>query len=110
VDGAAACGFETEYWGEPYLAVLPWLNAHAQNSFCAPVAGNLLDLYHATGRLTREFRVAEGSPADYLVLLIRQGMISQDPQLWDFYTHQKPAYSVKVRHTLLLGIYDMKSR
>ena len=107
VDGAAARGFETEYWGEPYQAVLPWLNAHAQNTFWVPIAGNLLGVYHAAGRLPPEFRTGDRAHSDYLVLLVRQGMVIPDPELRDFYLHRKPVHSVKVRDTLLVGVYEL---
>ena len=109
VDGAAARGFETEYWGHPYQAVLPWLNAHSENRFWVPIAGNILGVYCATGRLSLEFRIVDRSNADYLVLLIRQGMINPDPELWEFYTRRTPVHSVKVLNTQLVGVYDMKA-
>jgi hypothetical protein len=44
------------------------------------------------------------------VLLVRQGMVMPEPDLRDFYLHQKPVYSVKVRDTLLVGVYFQNSR
>ena len=110
VDGAAARGFETEYWEAPYLAVLPWMNAHSESTFWIPIDDRMMGLYQIAGRLAPAVRGADRSRADYMVLLIRQGWISHDnPELWEVYTHQKPVYAVKVFETPLVGVYDMKA-
>ncbi len=109
VDGAAARGFETEYWEAPYLEVLPWLNAHSESTFWIPIDSRMISIYQIAGRLTPALQGAVRANADYLVLLIRQGMINPDPELWEIYTHQKPVYAVKVRNTPLVGVYDMKA-
>jgi 4-amino-4-deoxy-L-arabinose transferase-like glycosyltransferase/repressor of nif and glnA expression len=108
VDGAAARGFETEYWGHPYQALLPWLNAHSENAFWVPLGGSLLSVYQADGRLAPTLRAAGASNADYMVLLARQGILNLHPELWEVYKHQKPVYSVKVFDTLLAGVYDLR--
>jgi 4-amino-4-deoxy-L-arabinose transferase-like glycosyltransferase len=118
VDGAAARGFETEYWGAPYQAVLPWLNAHSENTFWIPMAGKILGVYQADGRLAPMNLAEEALNADYMVLLCRRGwfnlrlgrhtMFKLQPRLWKFYTHQKPVYSVKVFDTLLVGVYELR--
>ena len=108
VDGAAARGFETEYWGNPFQAILPWLNSHPSSALWVPIEKRTLPEYQSIGRLAPTIRFVDSSEADYLVLLIRQGDLSRYPHCWEFYTQRKPVCSVKVFDTLLVGIYDWK--
>jgi hypothetical protein len=67
----------------------------------------MLDVYKSTGRLALTVRRGDRSHADYLVLLIRQGMIQPDPELWEIYTRRKPVCAVKAFDAPLVAVYDM---
>ncbi len=109
VNGAAARGFETEYWGSPFQAILPWLNSHPNNALWVPIQKHTLPEYQSIGRLAPTIRFVDRSQGDYLVLLIRQGELGRYPHCWEFYTQRKPVFSIKVFDTLLVGIYDWKT-
>lgn len=111
VEGAAQKGFELEYWGNAYLGALPWMNQHAQSTFWVymadlePIVLWGFDLYKKDGLLKDSIKFGHKKESDYLLLLIRQGFF--DEEMWNFYKHKQPVFSVKLGQTNLVNIYKL---
>jgi len=113
-EGAAQKGFELDYWGNAYLGVLPWMNQHAQSTFwiymadLEPIVLWGFDLYKKDGLLKESVKFGSKNDSDYLLLLIRQGFF--DEEMWNFYKHKQPVFSVKLGQTNLVNIYKLNSK
>jgi 4-amino-4-deoxy-L-arabinose transferase-like glycosyltransferase len=104
VRGAAAKGFETEYWGNAYGKLIPWLQKHPGVPFWVPINYDSLKMYEDLGILP-DLRLTGRAQADYLVLLVRQGRF--DKELWRFYRSEKPEYSVMLLGQPLVNVYRL---
>lgn len=111
VDGAAQRGFEPEYWGNAYIGVMEWLNKHPENKYwiyMADLEPKILwgwELYKKDGRLDKSIQYGDKNDSDYLILLIRPGFFSEE--MWEYYKHIKPVFSVKLSQTDLVNIYKI---
>ncbi|OGG11440.1 hypothetical protein A2Z00_05670 [Candidatus Gottesmanbacteria bacterium RBG_13_45_10] len=108
VDGAEHLGFETEYWGNAYIGVLPWMNQHKASNLCIWPMTEAFDMYKQIGLLDRDvtYTLPNGS-CNYLILLSRQGFFFVDPLYWDLYRNATPVYSVILSHTRLVSVYKL---
>ncbi len=102
--------FELEYWGCAFKGALPWIRAHPDKSFWVPIAAELVNEYKQYGEgfggLSASIRLHEARDGDYLILLVRQGMFSEE--LWDYARSERPLYSVTVAGAPLLKIYKIR--
>jgi hypothetical protein len=111
-EGAIKKGFEAEYWGNAYIGVLPWLNEHSDRTFwiyMADLAPQILwgfELYKKDGFLKEKVQFGGRKHSDYLILLIRQGFFNEE--MWRYYKHSEPVFSVKLSNTSLVNVYDLK--
>lgn len=114
VEGAVRKGFELDYWGNAYIGALPWMNQHAQSTFWVymadiePIVLWGFDLYKKDGLLKESVKFGHKNNSDYLLLLIRQGFF--DEEMWNFYKHKQPVFSVKLGQTNLVNIYKLASQ
>lgn len=112
-DGAVRKGFEAEYWGNAYIGVLPWLNEHSDHTFwvymadLAPQVLTGFELYKKDGLLKEKVQFGRRDDSDYLVLLIRQGLFINE-EIWGYYKHGAPVFSVKLSNTPLVNVYNLK--
>ena len=104
VRGAAEKGFETEYWGNAYVKLVPWLQEHPNVPFWVPINYDSLKMYQDMGVLP-ELRLTDRAHADYLVLLVRQGWF--DEELWRFYRTETPVQSVMLLGQPLVNVYRL---
>ena len=104
VRGAAEKGFETEYWGNAYVKLIPWLQRHPRVPLWVPINYDSLKMYQDLGFLP-ELRLTGRAQADYLVLLVRQGRF--DEELWRFYRAEKPEVSVTLLGQPLVNVYRL---
>jgi 4-amino-4-deoxy-L-arabinose transferase-like glycosyltransferase len=111
-EGALKKGFEVEYWGNAYIGVLPWLNEHSNHTFwiymadLAPQVLSAFELYKKDGLLKEKVQFGGKKHSDYLILLIRQGFFSEE--MWRYYRHSEPVFSVKLSNAPLVNVYDLK--
>jgi 4-amino-4-deoxy-L-arabinose transferase-like glycosyltransferase len=111
-EGAVKKGFEAEYWGNAYIGILPWLNEHSDRTFwvymadLAPQVLGAFELYKKEGLLKEKVQFGGRKHSDYLILLIRQGFFNEE--MWRYYKHSEPVFSVKLSHTPLVNVYDLK--
>jgi len=106
VSGAFRHGFETEFWGSSYLGVVDWLNDHADRTYHVPIANHLLEEYYKQSgalKLTISFGPLQSS--DYMVLLMRQGMMGSVH--WKYFTTKKPVFSLTASGIPLINIYKV---
>lgn len=114
VEGAAQKGFELDYWGNAYIEALPWMNQHAQSTFWVymadiePIVLWGFDLYKKDGLLKESVKFGNKNNSAYLLLLIRQGFF--DEEMWNYYKHKEPVFSVKLGQTNLVNIYKLTSK
>ena len=110
VQGAHKLGMESEFWGNSYLGVLPWMNSHKADMMCVPFTTAAVDYYQAMGQI--EAGVVFGATGDtcrYAIILMRQGYIYRDPEIYTLLTSRKPVYTVSVDGVPLVGVYDKKN-
>lgn len=107
IAGAKKRGFESDYWGSPYLNILPWMNKHKDKSFCVFPTTNPFYYYLAMGYLESGV-VFNAAPevCDYLVVLMRQGYIYQYPKIVNIVMHDTPIYSVSIDSVPLVAVYE----
>ena len=106
VSGAFRHGFETEFWGSSYLGVLDWLNEHADHTYHVPIAAHLLEEhYKQSGALKSTVSFGPLQSSDYMVLLMRQGMMWSVH--WKYFTTAKPVFSSTVSGIPLVNIYKI---
>lgn len=65
--GAARAGMEVTYWGETYMAALPWLNQHAPSGAFVwiniPGFASSVAMYQEFGMLRRDLQIVAGPEA-----------------------------------------------
>ncbi len=105
VRGAAEKGFETEYWGNAYVKLIPWLQRHPGVPLWVPINYDSLKIYQDLGVLPA-LRLTGRAQAEYLVLLVRQGRF--DEELWRFYRTEKPVCSVALLGQPLVNVYRLR--
>ena len=108
IAGARRTGFETEYWGNAYLGILPWMNANKQYPMCVTPTTNPFYYYQAMGQIEGgvEFR-APRETCKFVVVLMRQGLFIRDPFIAGVVASQKPIQTVSVDGVPLVGVYDI---
>ncbi|KKW11464.1 MAG: 4-amino-4-deoxy-L-arabinose transferase and related glycosyltransferase of PMT family-like protein [Microgenomates group bacterium GW2011_GWC1_49_7] len=109
IAGASRLGFETEYWGNANLGVLPWMNWNKQNMMCVWPEWLPFRYYQAMGQIQAGvvFR-ATGNACKNLVILMRQSFFGRDPYIAKIVATQKPIYTVSVDGVPLVGVYDIR--
>jgi hypothetical protein len=111
IDGATRKGFEPEYWGNAYIGTLKWLNEHPEKKYwiyMADLEPRILwgwDLYKKDGLLDKSIQYGDKRNSDYLILLIRPGFF--DEEMWRYYKHKEPVFSVKLSQTSLVNVYKL---
>lgn len=112
--GARDRGFETDYWGTSYKAVLPFLREHPNTSYCVFPWPDLLKGYWYQGmvpeipvRLADQATVYAGdfSQCEYLVLLHRQGFFFVHELFWEYYRNDTPIFSEMVAGIPVVSVY-----
>ncbi len=106
--GAHRLGFESEFYGNAYVGVLPWMNANKKDMMCVSFTKNVMDYYQAMGQI--EPGVVYGATGDackYEIILMRQGLFIRDVSLAQITKTQKPVYTVSVDGVTLVGVYDI---
>jgi len=106
VDGAERSGFEVAYWGNAYIGSLPFLNEHSDSTFWVYHHPARYRFYDRAGLLKKNIKFGHRDDSDYLILLIRQGSFKKE--IWEYYMHKKPVFSVRVSKTNLLNIYKLR--
>lgn len=108
IPGAYKIGFETEFWGNAYLGVLPWMNAHKANMMCVTPTTQPFYYYQAMGQIEGGVVFNAGLGAcKYAVVLMRQGLFLKDPFIATIVMTRKPIYTVSVQGVTLVGVYDI---
>lgn len=107
IRGASRLGFETEYWGNSYLGVLPWMNGHKNEMMCVWPTTHPFYYYQAMGMI--ESGVVFNAAQDvckYAIVLMRQGLFKQSPVIESMVKNRIPVYGVYSEGVLLVGVYD----
>jgi hypothetical protein len=113
IDGADKKGFELEYWGNAYIKTLDWLNQNSSKSFwlCMtsidPKAYFSFAFFKDVGLLNKNIIFCGKTDAEYIILLIRQGLFSEE--MWDYYLNEDPVFSVKLSGSGLVNIYKARA-
>lgn len=109
IPGAYKMGFETEFWGNAYLGILPWMNAYKKDMMCVSPTTNPFYYYQAMGQIEPGvvFNAGRGA-CKYAVVLMRQGLLLYDPFTANVVRTQKPVYALTVDGVLLVGVYDIE--
>ncbi len=108
ISGAQKLGFETEFWGNSYLGVLPWMNANKSHPMCVTPTTNQMYYYQAMGQLAPD--VVFSAPVgvcEYAIVLMRQGLFIKDPFIASVASSQKPMHTVSVDGVPLVAVYDI---
>jgi len=109
ISGAARLGFESEFWGNSYMGLLPWMNYSKNNIMCTGLVAHALYYYKAMGQLRSDVIFDAGRDAcEYMIVLMRQGFIS-DPFTVRVIKQEKPVYTVSVDGVPLVGVYDIRN-
>jgi hypothetical protein len=107
IKGASRLGFESEFWGNSYLGVVPWMNMYKRDMMCVWPNYQPFSYYLAMGQLQAGVVFdAKGDACKYLVVLMRQGFFFRDPYMAKIVASQKPVYTVSVDGVTLVGVYD----
>lgn len=118
VKGAQLRGYETEYWGSSYKAVIPFLQQHPTATYCVFPWPDLLKGYWYQG-IVKEIPVSlvdqstvysgDFSSCDYAIILARQGFFRVNADVyWDYYKNKTPLFSETVDGVPLVSIYAIK--
>jgi 4-amino-4-deoxy-L-arabinose transferase-like glycosyltransferase len=109
ISGAHKMGFETEFWGNAYLGVLPWMNAYKKDMMCVSPTTHPFYYYQAMGQIEPGvvFNAGRGA-CKYAVVLMRQGLLVYDPFTTNVVRTQKPVYTLTVDGVPLVGVYDIE--
>jgi hypothetical protein len=107
VKGANELGFETEYWGSSYLGIIPWINSHKLNKFCIYPTSFPFQYYQETGHLASGITF-DASPeiCEYLVVLMRQGLINQYPVINSVISTGNPEFAIFMDSVPLVAVYS----
>lgn len=107
ISGAKKIGMESEFWGNAYLGVLPWMNGHKNDMMCVPFTKNAVDYYQAMGQIQAGVVFgATGDACRYEIILMRQGYIYKDPYITKLVTKRSPVFAVTVDGVPLVGVFD----
>jgi hypothetical protein len=108
VGGAHRMGFETEFWGNAYLGILPWMNAHKKDMMCVWPTTHPFYYYQAMGTIEPGvvFNAGRGA-CRYAVILMRQGLFVRDPFTANVVKTHKPVHALSVDGVLLVAVYDI---
>lgn len=110
VRGAARLGMETEFWGNAYLGVLPWMNDHKKDMMCVSPVTSPFYYYQAMGQIEPGVVFTAGREACiYLVVLMRQGLFVRDPYVENVVRTQKSVYNVTLDSVPMVSIYDIRN-
>jgi hypothetical protein len=110
VRGAKQIGMESEFWGNSYLGVLPWMNLHKDHMMCVTPTTYPFYYYQAMGQIQPGVVFTAGRNAcDYVIVLMRQGLFILDPYIEKVVRTQKPIYSVSVDAVPLVAVYDIRT-
>ena len=90
--GAVAHGFDADYWGGSYAALLQWMKEEGESAYWMPIATRLGIHYLETGALPPSVRFADRAESDYLVLLMRPGFF--DLEQWRHFREREPVIRV----------------
>ncbi len=108
--GAARLGFESEFWGNSYIGMLPWMNYNKDKIMCTTPAAHALYYYKAMGQLSADVTFNAGRDGcQYMIILMRQGFINSDPFAVRILKQEKPIYAVSLDGVPLVGVYDIRS-
>ena len=108
IRGANALGFESEYWGNSYKAVLPWMNAHKDAMMCVAPTTNSFYYYQAMGQIESGVVFNAGFGAcRSLIVLMRQGAIIPNQFIDTIIKTKRPIYTHSVDGVILTGVYDI---
>jgi len=108
--GASRLGFESEFWGNSYMGLLPWMNFNKNKRMCTTPVAQSLYYYKAMGQLNPQvvFDVGRGD-CEYMIILMRQGFITSDPFIMRVMKQEKPVYTVSLDGVSLVGVYDIRN-
>lgn len=110
IHGAARLGFETEFWGNSYLGVLPWMNAHKTDMMCVTPTTYPFYYYQAMGMIEPGVVFSAGRGAcKYVVVLMRQGLFIRDKFIEQVVHTLKPVYTFTVQGVPLIGVYNIEN-
>lgn len=108
IAGAHSLGFETEFWGNAYLGVLPWMNRNKKDMMCVTPTTQPFYYYQAMGQIEGGVVFNAGIGAcKYAVVLMRQGLFINDPFIATIVKTRNPVYTVSVDGVTLVGVYDI---
>jgi hypothetical protein len=108
ISGAHTLGFETEFWGNAYLGILPWMNANKKDMMCVKPTTQPFYYYQAMGQIEGGVVFDAGIGAcKYAVILMRQGFFIQDPFVDTIVKTRNPIHAVSVDGVPLVGVYDI---
>lgn len=116
IPGSLARGFETEYWGTSYKAVLPFLAEHRTATFCVFPWPDLVKGYPFQGLTDVEVTLVDQASVyagnfgscQYLVMLARQGFFYVNPVFWEYYRYKAPVFAESVDGVPLVLIYAVQ--
>lgn len=108
IPGAYKLGFETEFWGNAYLGILPWMNANKKDMMCVTPTTQPFYYYQAMGQIEGGVVFNAGLGAcKYAVVLMRQGLFIKDPFIATIVKTRHPVHTVSVQGVTLVGVYDI---
>lgn len=109
MSGAYRSGFETEFWGNANMEILPWMNEHKNVPMCVWPTTHPFYYYQGMGQLDRQIQlVATRDDCHLLVVSMRQGLFFRDPFVGKVVESHVPVHSVKVDGVPLVAVYDIK--
>jgi len=110
ISGAHSMGMESEFWGNSYLGVLPWMNANKKHMMCVTPTTYPFYYYQAMGQIEPGVTFTAGRGAcDYVIVLMRQGLFILDPFIAKIVRTQKAIYTVSVDVVPLVSVYDIRA-
>lgn len=110
IAGARRIGMESEFWGNAFLEVLPWMNEHKNQMLCVSDPSSPFYYYQAMGQIqSGVIFLAARNVCEYVVVLMRQGWFVKDPFVAKVVRAQKPVYTVSVDGVSLVGVYDIRN-
>lgn len=109
ISGASRLGFESEFWGNAYLGVLPWMNEHKKDWMCVTPTTHPFYYYQAMGQIESGVVFNAGRDVcQYAVVLMRQGLFIQAPFVARVVATQVPVFTVSIDGVSLVGVYNIK--
>lgn len=104
--GAERIGFDIDYAGNAYAALLPWMNAHPRYRYCIEPFPYIFYSYKKFGLLNPSVTTDGfyGASCDFKILLSRQGFFDYFGG-WNLYGKQAPVMRVTLNGAQLVGVY-----